>query len=141
MSTNTELVEDANGVVGEGHLVLIDHPYGNDDMDMEQVVELAQATFWVIAQSLLAQGKSVREFFNELEIVEDGKGWDVETLSVKEYKRKLQTLGIDTESKDVTASLRIIMKPELDDGTHEPLILFSEFALFLLNYGVAISPE
>ena len=102
-------------------------PEDEEDIDEDEVIDVAERIFVRIAEAIIEQQRrSIREVFleNLFEADIDGSGTTIELLSPMGLLEGIKVLGInDLSEKEIAYLLRVLTKPELDSAIVMPEFL------------------
>ena len=105
----------------------------DDDIDEDEVIDVAEQIFVRIAEKIVQQERqSIREVFQGDIFVAEIEGEQIELLSPMGLLDGIKELGInDLTEKEIAFLLRVLTKPELDGA-----IVMPEFLQIMENLGL-----
>eukprot|EP00347_Sterkiella_histriomuscorum_P007882 403347201 len=110
----------------------------DEQLDEEQMLDIAESCFVSIADAIIQSNKSVRESFKNYIIKEEfDEGQFIELLSPVGFLEGIKELGItDFEEIQVACLMRVLTKPELENA-----IMVKELIVIMENFGIQDDEE
>ncbi|CDW71575.1 UNKNOWN [Stylonychia lemnae] len=114
-----------------------DEQEGEDEIDEEEMLDVAEKCFIRIAESIIKMGVSVRQAFSNFIIREeieadDGQIEAIELLSPIGFLEGIKNLGVtDLEEIEIACLMRVLTKQELENA-----ILLRELIVIMENFGI-----
>ncbi|CDW75040.1 UNKNOWN [Stylonychia lemnae] len=109
-----------------------DEAQDNEEINEEQMLDVAERCFVRIAEAIIKAGLSVRDSFANFLIVERIEDQVIELLSPIGFLEGVKDLGItDLEELEVACLMRVLTKEKLDNA-----IMLKELIVIMENFGI-----